>query len=89
MLSIKYIRENKEQVSKSLNAKNVKFDIENLIQLDDKRKLIITDVEKIKFKRNLLNKKISDFKKNGDDAGDLINEMKEYSLSIKNKDIEL
>ena len=28
MLSIKYIRENKEQVSKSLNAKNVKFDLE-------------------------------------------------------------
>ena len=89
MLSIKYIRENKEQVSKSLNAKNVKFDLENLIQLDDKRKSIITDVEKIKFKRNLLNKKISDFKKNGDDAVDLINEMKEYSLSIKNKDLEL
>ncbi len=89
MLSIKYIRENKEQVSKSLNAKNVKFDLENLIQLDDKRKSIITDVEKIKFKRNILNKKISDLKKNGDDAADLINEMKEYSLSIKNKDIEL
>ena len=40
MLSIKYIRENKEQLSKSLNAKNVKFDLDNLIQLDDKRKSI-------------------------------------------------
>ena len=36
-----------------------------------------------------MNKKISDLKKNGDDAVDLINEMKEYSLSIKNKDLEL
>ena len=89
MLSLKYITENKEDVNKSLKAKNIDFDLDNLLSLDIKRKSLISKVEKIKSKRNILNKNISELKKNNQNPSDLIDEMKEYSLSIKDIDNNL
>ena len=89
MLSLKYITENKEDVNKSLKAKNIDFDLDNLLSLDIKRKSLISKVEKIKSKRNILNKNISELKKNNQNPSDLIDEMKEYSLSIKDIDSNL
>ena len=89
MLSLKYITENKKDVKKFLKAKNIDFDLDNLLSLDVKRKSLISKVEKIKSKRNILNKNISELKKNNQNPSDLIDEMKEYSLSIKDIDNNL
>ena len=89
MLSLKYITENKKDVKKFLKAKNIDFDLDNLLSLDVKRKSLISKVEKIKSKRNILNKNISELKKNNQNPSDLIDEMKEYSLSIKDIDSNL
>ena len=89
MLSLKFITENKEEVIRALNAKNIDFDIDNVLSLDLKRKSLITKVEQLKSKRNILNKEISILKKNGDNAGSLIEEMKDYSITIKNIDLDL
>ena len=40
MLDIKYIRENKELVSKGAQDKHIKFDVEKLLELDAKLKPI-------------------------------------------------
>ena len=89
MLSLKYITENQEIVKKSLKAKNTKFNINELLSLDQKRKSLIADVEKIKSHRNILNKQISQLKKSKQNTSSLIKEMKRHSISIKKIDTNL
>ncbi len=89
MLSLKYINENIEKVKSSMSSKNIDFNLDDLLNLDMKRKKLINKVEAIKSERNLLNKNISDLRKNNLDSSELINSMKSLSASIKLIDIEL
>src|SRR3989338_5370185 len=56
MLDIKYIRENLEKVRKAAGDKNRKVDFDRLLSLDDERRKLITDVEKLRAERNELAK---------------------------------
>jgi len=89
MLSLKYINENIEKVKSSIIAKNVDFNLDELLDLDDSRKKLINKVEVIKSKRNLLNKNISKLRTEKLDSSTLIKEMKSISESIKSIDSEL
>ncbi len=89
MLQIKYIRENLEKVKSSIEAKNVDFNIDNLISLDDDRKSIIVKVEQLKSERNIANKEISELRKNNKDSSNLIEKMKSISSEIKELDLKL
>ena len=89
MLSLKYINENIEKVKSSMSSKNIDFNLDDLLDLDMKRKKLINKVEAIKSERNLLNKNISYLRKNNLDSTELINSMKSLSVSIKSIDIEL
>ncbi len=56
MLDIKYIRENKDAVKKNCELRNIKCDIDRLLELDEKRrKLIIEKSRNLKEKKNKLN----------------------------------
>jgi seryl-tRNA synthetase len=66
MLDIKFIRENPEKVQKGAESKNVKVNISELLELDDARRKYIHEVEEMKAKMNVLNKKIGESK--GKDA---------------------
>jgi len=54
MLDINKIRNNKEEVKKSLlkRLKESDFNLDEIIALDDKRKKLLTEVEQLKAKRN-------------------------------------
>ena len=45
MLDIKFIRENLELVEKSTKEKGYKIDIKKVLEADDERKAILTEVE--------------------------------------------
>jgi len=89
MLNIKYIKENIPKVKKAILHKNVDCDLDFIISLDDKRKEIILEVEKLKAERNIKNKSISIYRTEKKDSTDLINEMKKISSVIKDLDIKL
>ena len=89
MLNIKYIKENVDKVKEAILHKNVDCDIEEVINLDDKRRAIIGEVEKLKAERNTKNKQISDYRKEGKDSSELINDMKKISAIIKDFDSDL
>lgn len=55
MLDLKFIRDHKEQVTEAARAKGVKVDLDKLLQLDEKRRDLIAEVEKIRRERNRLN----------------------------------
>lgn len=88
MLDIKWIRENPDLVRKGLEAKNVKYDLDQLLQLDSERRGLITEVEDLKAKRNSANENVTRLKKSGEsqEADALIQSLKSISQKIKEID---
>ncbi|MCH7773006.1 MAG: serine--tRNA ligase [Bacteroidetes bacterium] len=89
MLDIKYIRENPDKVKKGIEAKNEKNRIDEVLQLDEKRREIIVQVEDLKAKRNKVSSQIPQMKKAGEDATAVLAEMKEVSNQISGYDTKL
>lgn len=89
MLDIKFIRENIDLVKENIKNKNEKADLGEFLELEEKRRVIIKDVEKLKNDRNNASKEIAQLKKEGKDASNFINEMKVVSDKIKELDDEL
>jgi len=55
MLDIKFIRENKEAVKKNCELRNIKCDIDRILELDEKRKDFIQKIDELKNEKNRLN----------------------------------
>lgn len=89
MLDIKFIRENADLVKKGSQLKNEKCDIDNLLNLDSKRRQIIFEVEQLKKERNENSKKVADLKKEKKDASEIIERTKQISIEVKNLDEQL
>lgn len=58
MLDIKFIRENKEVVQKGAEKKHVKINIDELISTDDRRRELLTVIEKKRSEQNSISDKI-------------------------------
>lgn len=58
MLDIKFIRENKDLISAGALKKHIDFDVEALINIDDKRKDLISSIEKKRAEQNEVSNKI-------------------------------
>ncbi len=89
MLDIRRIRENPEQVKKALSKRNEEFPIDKVIQLDVKRREIISKVESMKAEQNRKSKEIPALKKAGEDTEEIFKELKNLSDNIKEYDEEL
>ena len=57
MLDINFIRHNPQVVKEGCQKKGVKVDIDKLLDLDKKRKLITTEVERLKHQKNIISQK--------------------------------
>jgi len=89
MIPLKYIRENREIVEKSLSAKRVDFDLDVLLENDSKWRILLKNCEDLKSTRNSVSKEIAKLKSQGADCDDKILYMKEVSSKIKESDREL
>lgn len=89
MLDIKLIRSDKDKVIKALSKRNGDFPIQEIIELDEKRREIITDVESKKAEQNQVSKSIPELKKSGQDVTPIFKQMKELSKEIKELDEKL
>jgi seryl-tRNA synthetase len=85
MLDSKYIEENLETVVKKIKDRGGEFDTETFKSLDEKRKRIISQVEKLENERNVGSKKVGELRRDGkgEEAGELQAELKEKSELIK------
>ncbi len=59
MLDIKFIRENKDLIKEGARKKHMDFDVEALVAADDKRREILTSVEKKRGEQNEASTKIA------------------------------
>lgn len=87
MLDIKRIRNNPDMVKQAMLNRSKTFDvslIDKAVELDERRRQILVEVEALKSKRNTDSQQIPKLKKEGKPVDALMAEMKELSDRIKN-----
>lgn len=89
MLDIKLIRNNPDVLKNAISKRKEDFDVDNLLKLDEKRRVILVEVENLKHKQNESSKLIPVYKKEGKDVNLLLEEMKNLSEKIKELNIEV
>ena len=89
MLDMKFVRENPEFVKEAIAKKKTVVDIDALLELDNKRREIIHQVEELKAQRNQASADIAKKKKTGESADDAIAEMKKVGEQITDFDNQL
>lgn len=87
MLDIKFIRENLEIVKAGAKKKKIDVDLDRLIEVDDKRRVLLAEVEKLRATQNEASKKIA----GADDKEKttLLEEMKGVKDELQAKEKEL
>jgi len=89
MLEIKYVRENLSAVSEALEKRGMPADLDAFQKADTRRREILTEMEALKHRRNVVSDEIARKKKEGVDAEDQVGEMREVSGRIKQMEQEL
>ncbi len=89
MLDLKFIRENPEAVKQGIENKNEKSRVDEILQLDEKRRDLILQTDELKSKRNQVSAKIPQMKKAGEDTTQILSEMKLVSDQITGLDSKL
>ena len=89
MISLKYIRENKDIIKETLKAKKVDFDLRKLLDNDIKWRLLVKECDDLKSLRNDVSKEIAKLKSRKINCDDKIESMKDVSSKIKNLDNQI
>jgi len=86
MLDLKFIRENPQQVKTGAERKKEKkCDVDLILELDEKRREIIREVEKLKSEKNQVSGEIAKKKKAGESAEDTILQMRRRTPGDRGK----
>ena len=85
MLDIKVIRSNPDKVKAAMKTRNADMDgvIDELLAIDDKRRELLGQTEKIKAEQNAASKDIPRIKKEGGDVAPIMERMKELAAQAK------
>ena len=88
MLDPKLIKEKPEVIKDMLKARSVEFDLEGLINSDQKRREFITKTDELRKKKNQVALNISEKKKKGEDISSILAEMKSVSEQLSKLEVE-
>ena len=89
MLDMKFIREHAEEVKENLVNRHNPFDLDHVLDLDQKRRELLQQTEVLKSQKNAASKMIAQAKKEGRDASKDIEDMREVGKKISAIDSEL
>jgi seryl-tRNA synthetase len=87
MLDPKIIIQNPELVKEAARKKHVKFDVDHFIEVDDKRRALLTELEGIRAKKNAASEQIQ--KLEGDEKKRAIDDMRAVGSEEKQLDEDL
>ena len=88
MLDPKIIKENPEVLREMLKARTVDFDLDALIESDQKRREFIIKTDELRKKKNKVALEISQKKKVGEDTSSILDEMKNVSSELTKLETE-
>ena len=86
MLDLKLIRTNPDLVREAMAKRGVEVPLDELLELDARRRNLLTDLEQKKAQRNAVSEQIGHMRKAKQNADQLIAEMKELSQEIRQGD---
>ncbi len=89
MLDVRFVRENIELVKEALRKRDYDITVDEFLELDEKRRNLIREVEELRNRRNTVSEEIGKLKRQGQDASEMIAEMKTVSDRIKALDEQL
>ncbi len=89
MLDLKFVREHLDQVKSALEKRGSQLSLDQFLELDEKRRRLIQQIEELRNKRNTVSQQIGKIKKEGGDASSLISEMKQVGEEIKGLQAQL
>lgn len=89
MLDIKYVRSNPDEVREALRKRNSSISLDEFLELEEKRRVIIAEVEQLKATRNRESEEIAKLKKEKQDATAQIEDMRKLGDQIKELDAQL
>jgi seryl-tRNA synthetase len=89
MLDIKFIRENSKLVRQMLGNRGSDLDLDHILAVDKERRQTIQEVESLKHERKVVSDQIAKMKKSGEDAAEVITQMRQVSQHIKKLDQRL
>ena len=87
MLDIKFIQENKKLVAQAAKSKQVEVDLERLLEIDDKRKVLLGRVEEKRADQNVANNKI--IKASSEERGAILEKMKALKIELERDEEDL
>lgn len=76
MLDLKFVRSNPQQVIEALEKRGGKISLDGFLALDEERRSLLGKVEEMKARRNAVSKQIGVMRKKGEDASDIMAEMR-------------
>lgn len=88
MLDIKFIRENKDIVEIAITKKKIKLDLNELIKADDERLVVLSEVERLRAKQNLVSERMPQLKSDSEKA-ELIKSMQFLKEDLKKEEDKL
>ena len=83
MLDIKLLRNNFDDIEKALASRNEEFDLSKFKEIDEKRRQLLGEVEKLKAEQNAVSKQVPIMKKEGKDVAVVLEQMKILSEKVK------
>lgn len=89
MLDIKRIRENPKELEEALAKRHSSIHVDTLLELDERRRALIGQVEQQKSQRNQLSQQIAQLKRNHEDATEPLEASKKLGETIKALDDEV
>ena len=89
MLELKFIRENLDLVREALKRRNLNLDLDNLLEIDNKRRKVLAELEELRAKKNEANDEISRLLKEKKDPKEKIGSMKDSASAINSLEKDL
>ena len=89
MLDLKFVRSNPDRIKGMIGDRGYDLDVSRFEALDQERRKRLTSLEELRHRRNQVSEEIAAMKKRGEDASEIIAQMKDVSSRIKEKEKEL
>ncbi|MDM8517734.1 serine--tRNA ligase, partial [Desulfobacterales bacterium HSG16] len=81
-----FVRQNPETVKNALEARGDQANLAAFDKNDARRREILSEIESLRHKRNVVSEQIAQMKKNGENADAIVLEMRDVSSKIKDLD---
>ena len=86
MIELRLIREHYEDIETRLRTRDASVDLSEILRLDEQRRELIADVERLKAERNKGSQEVGRRKRDGEDADDLLAGLSDLSNRVSELD---